>query len=80
VKVELSFDQGENWVEASIRSPSMSYEISRWDYNWQVKMSGHFSIVVRASDSSGNIQPKNSIWNKGGYGNNVAHQIEMTVN
>jgi DMSO/TMAO reductase YedYZ molybdopterin-dependent catalytic subunit len=79
VKVELSFNGGESWIEADLGSTSSNYEVTRWEYNWQPKGTGKFKLIARATDSSGYTQPLKSLWNKGGYGNNSVHQINIFV-
>ena len=79
VKVELSFDGGESWSVAALQTTSSTYEAARWEYNWQPKEAGRYTIITRAADSSGNVQPLESLWNKGGYGNNVVHQITLSI-
>ena len=78
-KVELSFDKEENWLEAALHPASTGYEVASWEYEWQPEKTGQFTITARAMDSQGNTQPLKSIWNKGGYGNNAAHQIELII-
>ncbi len=78
-KVELSFDNGDIWQEAALQPALTGYEVARWAYEWQPEMTGQFTITARAKDTQGNTQPLKSIWNKGGYGNNAAHQIELTI-
>jgi DMSO/TMAO reductase YedYZ molybdopterin-dependent catalytic subunit len=79
VKVELSFDGGDSWKETTLQESSSTYEVTRWEYDWQPKSAGRYKIISRATDSSGNTQPLKSLWNKGGYGNNAVHQIEIIV-
>ncbi len=78
-KVELSFDQGENWVETSLEPSLTRYDVARWEYDWHPTGSGRYLIISKATDTSGRTQPLNPIWNKGGYGNNTVHQIEVRV-
>lgn len=77
--VELSFDDGKNWLKTSLHPTLTSYEVTHWEFNWRPEKPGQYVISSRATDSSGNIQPLSPIWNKGGYGNNAAHQIELTI-
>ena len=78
-KVDLSFDQGENWVETSLEPSLTSYDVARWEYDWHPTGRGRYLIISKATDTSGRTQPLNPIWNKGGYGNNTVHQIEVRV-
>ena len=79
VKVELSFDGGDSWKEATLQASTSTYEVTRWGYDWQPTRTGRYKIISRATDSSGNTQPLKSLWNKGGYGNNSVHQINVFV-
>jgi DMSO/TMAO reductase YedYZ molybdopterin-dependent catalytic subunit len=78
-KLELSFDKGRNWVEAKIKPPKSDFGTTRWEYDWSPHQKGKFTITVRAYDSNGEMQPLKSRWNKGGYGNNVAHTIRISI-
>jgi DMSO/TMAO reductase YedYZ molybdopterin-dependent catalytic subunit len=78
-EVELSFDQGRSWEQADLHAPSSDYGVQRWSYDWQPATGGQYTLIARASDSMGNTQPLAPRWNKGGYGNNNAHQISLSV-
>jgi DMSO/TMAO reductase YedYZ molybdopterin-dependent catalytic subunit len=78
-KVELSFDGGRQWVEAKINPSTSSYGAIRWEYIWHPKNQGEYTIIVRAYDSGSNTQPLKPTWNKGGYGNNASHQINLIM-
>jgi DMSO/TMAO reductase YedYZ molybdopterin-dependent catalytic subunit len=78
-KVELSFDEGKNWIESDITETTSSYGAIRWTLSWNPERSGPLKIIARASDSQGNVQPLTPRWNQGGYGNNVCHAINVTV-
>ena len=77
--VEISFDQGDTWREVELNSPSSPYSAQRWSYLWRPESPGQYTIIVRASDSRGDIQPLSPRWNKGGYGNNSAHQVRVAI-
>ena len=78
-QVQLSFDDGKNWLNAELQPARSNYEFSSWSYKWHPERMGDWSIISRAADSVGNIQPFESIWNKGGYGNNAVHIIHLTI-
>lgn len=78
-KVEVSFNDGERWDEAQIESPSSEYGTYRWQYSWRPESTDTYQITARAHDSEGHVQPLKSLWNRGGYGNNKAHQITVDV-
>jgi DMSO/TMAO reductase YedYZ molybdopterin-dependent catalytic subunit len=78
-KVELSFDGGNQWIDANTVAPTSSYSVTRWVYAWYPENQGDYRIMVRAYDSKGESQPLNALWNEGGYGNNACHQVILSV-
>ena len=76
--VELRFDGGDDWVDAEIKSSSSQYGLVRWEHEWRPEQTGNYTIIARATDSTGDVQPLEPRWNKGGYGNNSAHQIKIS--
>ena len=78
-RVELSFDDGNKWVEAAIDPPTSSYSATHWQYLWKPASPGQYTITARAYDSEGNVQPLTSRWNRGGYGNNASHRITVSI-
>jgi DMSO/TMAO reductase YedYZ molybdopterin-dependent catalytic subunit len=78
-KVELSFDGGNQWIDANTVAPTSSYSVTRWVYAWYPENQGDYRIMVRAYDSKGESQPLNALWNEGGYGNNACHQVNLSV-
>lgn len=51
----------------------------RWALDWTPPGPGVHALAARATDAAGNRQPEASVWNEGGYGNNVVHRIGVTV-
>ena len=78
-KVEISFDDDENWMDTHLDPPTSSYGYYRWKYNWRPESTGRYLITARAYDSDGQVQPLAARWNKGGYGNNKVHQITVVL-
>lgn len=69
VEVEVSSDGGENWYKAELTQDlSQPYSWVFWNYTWKVPGKGEYTIMSRAKDSSGRIQPLDAMWNKKGYG------------
>ena len=68
-QIEISLD-GEKWQEASFYGPDLGVHAWRV-FQATVKFSDGQSIVyTRATDTQGDVQPKNRIENERGYGNN----------
>ena len=50
-----------------------------WSYRWDAAEPGDYQLVCRAYDKAGNVQPLDPQWNLGGYANNAAQRIAVTV-
>ena len=78
-QVEVSTDGGANWGQADLQLPLSAYEPIRWTFRWNPRASGTYTLLSRASDSSGGSQPLKQRWNKGGYGNNGVQNITLEI-
>ena len=79
-KVELSFDEGQSWLEAQLGTQASRYSMVRWSYHWHPQGAGEHTITARATDASGNSQPLGTVWNTGGYANNQVQTFRIKVN
>ncbi len=78
--VEISVDGGENWNRAAIQPvPGNPYGWTFWNYTWVVTQKGEYTIMSRAADSSGSIQPETARWNRKGYGYNAYSTAHVKV-
>lgn len=81
VRVEVSIDGGKTWRDAKFVGPDLG------PYAWRqfvlpVKFdSGSYSLMSRATDTAGNIQPVERLENERGYGHNGwrDHGVQFTV-
>jgi Sulfite oxidase and related enzymes len=55
-RVELSFDDGSSWDDATITYPGTKLTWSLWNYNWSPDANGDYTVVVRATDGEGEVQ------------------------
>lgn len=79
-KVQVSTDNGTNWSDAQLTTPEHGpFTWTFWEFAWNVNQPGHYSILARAQDSLGNMQPKHAAWNAKGYSNNSIHKIDFIV-
>ncbi len=78
-KVELSWDGGSEWHEAEVDDSTSRFDVQRWRYLWKPTESGEFRVVSRAADDAGRSQPESDVWNRGGYGNNGPHGIQISI-
>jgi DMSO/TMAO reductase YedYZ molybdopterin-dependent catalytic subunit len=77
-KVDISVDGGLTWDSAKIIS-SNNYSWTRWVYYWMVKKKGEYTIISKASNSEGYVQPQKPMWNRKGYGYNAVDRIVVKV-
>ncbi|HEY4553456.1 MAG TPA: sulfite oxidase [Bacillaceae bacterium] len=79
-KVDISTDCGRTWYEAQLHvHDQRSYEWVPWSYEWTASKKGEYTIISRAADSSGRIQPAEPFWNRKGYGYNAIDQVRVKV-
>ena len=77
-KVEISTND-KVWREASLGEDYGQYSFRTWDISWTPPRPGRYSILVRATDEKGNIQPDEGVWNPGGYLWNKIEREEFVV-
>ncbi len=77
VGVELSDDAGASWLEAQLIEAAPPYGWTRWERTLRLRRNGPAMLLVRATDSTGRVQPQQQRWNRLGYCNNVsaAHPV-----
>jgi sulfite oxidase len=78
-EVQVSDDGGGRWLSATFADPPQPYTWRRWSCDWLPRRSGPTSLVARATDSSGNRQPLEPVWNELGYANNAAIAAHVLV-
>lgn len=77
--VEVSVDKGQTWHEANISFYEKErYAWVSWSYHWTAKK-GEYTLLSRARDTFGRVQPDNAFWNRKGYGYNAVSKIEVKV-
>ena len=55
-RVELSFDEGKTWTDATIDQPGTRISWSLWRYAWTPVAAGKTQVVVRATNADGGAQ------------------------
>jgi sulfite oxidase len=76
--VEVSPNDGHAWVPARISVAGREWT---WSF-WEAELSlgpGRHTLVVRATDSAGTVQPEHlgDTWNVKGYGNNAWYRVTV---
>jgi len=80
-EVMISLDKGKTWVATKLESDSGKYSFRKWVYEWPAKTKGDFTIMVRAINRIGRIQPMADEigWNAGGYQYNAVDSVNVKI-
>ncbi len=78
-RVEVSADGGSTWQAAELGQPLSPYSATPWRVLWRPDRPGTYTLVARATDAAGNVQPLDPVWNRLGYGNNCAQRVCVVV-
>lgn len=79
-KVLISFDNGQTWTKANLSSSGDSvYSWIHWSLVCEFNNKGEYTILSKAIDSSGRVQPVSPYWNRKGYGYNAVSKVHVKV-
>jgi DMSO/TMAO reductase YedYZ molybdopterin-dependent catalytic subunit len=80
-EIAVSTDGGQTWVEAEFLDPVRRHAWRRWKFDWLTpKQPGQYTLLARAKDASGLLQPDKHDRNYGTYVINHCLPIEVFVN
>jgi DMSO/TMAO reductase YedYZ molybdopterin-dependent catalytic subunit len=77
-RVEVS-DDGQSWRDAELGDAPGPHAWRAWSFDWTPPEPGDYELSCRATDSAGNVQPLQQPWNVGGYANNAAQRVAVSV-
>ncbi len=79
-EVRVSVDNGRTWNSASLyRDQQTQFGWRQWEYSWAPAREAYYTVMSRARDSSGAVQPLAQEWNPSGYGWNVVSRVGIDV-
>ena len=78
-RIEISTDGGSRWNAAELLSPKLPFAWRLWRFQWRPAAPGYYTILSRATDSAGRVQPFVPAWNPSGYLWNGVDRIGVTV-
>ena len=78
-RVDVSADGGATWSSASL-GPIVGPKAWReWSMAWRPDRRGETSLLARATDATGAVQPLDQVRNDLGYGNNAVRPVTLTI-
>jgi len=80
-EVMISLDGGKSWSSTNLQKDYGKYAYRQWSFSWEPKIKGEYSIMVRAINRIGNIQPLPGDigWNAGGYQYNAVDVVNVKI-
>ena len=80
-EVMISLDGGKSWSSTQLQKDHGKYAYRPWSFSWEPKTKGEYSIMVRAINRIGNIQPLPGDigWNAGGYQYNAVDVVNVKI-
>jgi sulfite oxidase len=78
-RVEISTDGGSLWRDAQLSQPKLNFAWRLWRIEWTPAQPGYYTILSRATDTAGRVQPIVPPWNPSGYLWNGIDRIGVTV-
>jgi DMSO/TMAO reductase YedYZ molybdopterin-dependent catalytic subunit len=79
-KVEVSADNGKSWQPAQLLGPTTPYGWRLWEFHWRTPQApGHCTIMARATDATGRIQPVERDTHRGTYMISHIQPIEIEL-
>lgn len=78
-RVDISTDSGATWKPAALGKERSKYAWRLWNFSFTAPKPGSYTILSRATDSQGRVQPGSVTWNPGGYLNNAIDQVTVHV-
>jgi hypothetical protein len=59
--------------------PILRHAWRRFELQWMPPAPGRYGLACRATDSRGEMQPDQPVWNAGGYGANGIQKVEIVA-
>ena len=78
-RVELSFNEGVSWVNAYLEARGDKYAWRTFSYEYRPRAPGYVTVLARAADDKGSVQPMIAAWNPLGYFWNGVHRVGFLI-
>jgi DMSO/TMAO reductase YedYZ molybdopterin-dependent catalytic subunit len=77
--VDVSVDQGRTWKAAKLTGPATAFGWRLWEFSWTPAREQRYTVLARARDTSGDIQPVVPEWNPSGYLFNAIARVDVNA-
>ncbi len=77
--VELSSDGGHSWHSAALGNDEGRYSFRLWRKTIAAPARGHYTLAVRCTNSAGDTQVFDPIWNPSGFMRNAIERVAVSV-
>jgi DMSO/TMAO reductase YedYZ molybdopterin-dependent catalytic subunit len=74
--VQVSVDSGRTWAPADLEPSDHRWAWRGWVFRWEATPGRHV-LMARAIAADGELQPDQQAWNRGGFANNAAQQVDV---
>ena len=78
-RVEVSTDGGSKWQNAELSKEKLPFAWRLFKLDWRPARPGYYTILSRATDTAGRVQPIVAAWNPSGYLWNSIDRVGITV-
>jgi DMSO/TMAO reductase YedYZ molybdopterin-dependent catalytic subunit len=78
-EVIVSVDGGRTWKETELGKDMGRYAWIQWKYSWRPYKPQKYTLMAKATNSIGESQPIEGLWNPSGYLWNKVEKTEVTV-
>lgn len=75
--VDVSVDRGRTWRPATLAGEATAFGWRLWKFLWTPPDQGFYTVLSRARDTSGDVQPLVEEWNPSGYLWNVVGRVDL---
>jgi len=76
--IDVSTDGGKTWTAGTFTGDWHRYSWRKWEHAWDATAGSH-TLMARATDSLGRVQPTTRAFNRLGYRWNVIHAVKVDV-
>jgi DMSO/TMAO reductase YedYZ molybdopterin-dependent catalytic subunit len=78
-QVEVSVDQGTSWQSAKLGRDLGRYSFRTWQFSFIPREPGAMTVMTRASNARGAVQPPGWVANGAGYRNNAIQAVGIRI-